>query len=207
MSLGALLGGIALHAKMVYGHSIGYTIATRYRLAHGVSCGLPLPYIISNYAVACAPKMKKLAEAYGVESAGETWTRRGRCRREGEEHRSHLKVPTTLKELGVPEERAGRASRGVYDHVPEAEQPAGLRREEHGPAVPTDVGGQPRAHSRANFIHGRRSAGGQIHTEDANRRPAGGRSGSRHDPGGEPGDRERRWILCQRGAERMRRGP
>ncbi|HKT22525.1 MAG TPA: iron-containing alcohol dehydrogenase, partial [Nitrososphaerales archaeon] len=56
MSLGALMGGIALQAKMVYGHSIGYTVATRYRLAHGVSCGLPLPYVISNYAVACAPK-------------------------------------------------------------------------------------------------------------------------------------------------------
>jgi len=55
MSLGALMGGIALQAKMVYGHSIGYTIATRFKLAHGVSCGLPLPYIISNYAVSCAP--------------------------------------------------------------------------------------------------------------------------------------------------------
>ena len=66
MSLGALMGGIALQAKMVYGHSIGYTIATRFRLPHGVSCGLPLPYVISNYAVACAPKMKKLAEAFGV---------------------------------------------------------------------------------------------------------------------------------------------
>ena len=67
MSLGALLGGIALAARMVYGHSVGYTVATRFNLPHGVSCGIPLPYVISNYALACAPKMKRLAEAYGVD--------------------------------------------------------------------------------------------------------------------------------------------
>jgi alcohol dehydrogenase len=103
MSLGALMGGIALQAKMVYGHSIGYTIATRFRLPHGVSCGLPLPYIISNYAVACAPKMRSLADAYGVSSEGEP-SEVGKTI--GEKARSiaaHLKIPTSLKDLGVEE--------------------------------------------------------------------------------------------------------
>ena len=103
MSLGALLGGIALAARMVYGHSVGYTVATRFNLPHGVSCGIPLPYIISNYALACAPKMKRLAEAYGVDggedpvelgvAVGEKVTRLV----------SRLRLPTTLKELGVKE--------------------------------------------------------------------------------------------------------
>lgn len=103
MSLGALMGGIALQAKMVYGHSIGYTVATRLGLPHGVSCGVPLPYIISNYAVACAPKMKKLAEAYGVPPEDDS-RRMGVA--VGERARSigaHLKIPTTLRELGVAE--------------------------------------------------------------------------------------------------------
>ncbi|MDG6985330.1 MAG: iron-containing alcohol dehydrogenase [Nitrososphaerota archaeon] len=103
MSLGALMGGIALQAKMVFGHSIGYTIATRFRLPHGVSCGLPLPYIVSNYATACAPKMKRLAEAYGV-AGGDDPAELGK--RIGEKTMaiaSHLKIPTTLKGLGVPE--------------------------------------------------------------------------------------------------------
>ncbi|MDE1853800.1 MAG: iron-containing alcohol dehydrogenase [Thaumarchaeota archaeon] len=103
MSLGALMGGIALQAKMVYGHSIGYTIATRFKLPHGVSCGLPLPYIISNYAVACGPKMPKLAEAFGVSPAGDP-SELGKA--VGEKARSiaaHVKIPTTLKELGVAE--------------------------------------------------------------------------------------------------------
>src|SRR3989449_8090802 len=55
MSLGALLGGIAPAPRMVYRHSLGYTVATRCKLAHGGSCGSPPPYIISNYALACAP--------------------------------------------------------------------------------------------------------------------------------------------------------
>lgn len=105
MSLGALLGGIALHARMVYGHSIGYTIATRFGLSHGVSCGLPLPYIISNYSVACAPKMQRLAEAYGVEAATDEPLALGEAIAEKARGMvAHLGVPTTLKELGVKEE-------------------------------------------------------------------------------------------------------
>jgi alcohol dehydrogenase class IV len=105
MSLGALLGGIALQAKMVYGHSIGYTIATRFKLPHGVSCGLPLPYVISNYAVACAPKMMKLAEAFGVEMATEDPKKLGlAAAEEAQRIGAHVKIPRTLKELGVKEE-------------------------------------------------------------------------------------------------------
>ena len=103
MSLGALMGGISLQAKMVYGHSIGYTLATRFKLAHGVSCGLPLPYIISNYAVACAPKMKALAEAYGVAPAEDPAALGVAVGEKARRIAAHIKIPTTLKELGVAE--------------------------------------------------------------------------------------------------------
>jgi len=103
MSLGALMGGIALQAKMVYGHSIGYTIATRFKLAHGVSCGLPLPYVISNYAVACGPKMGRLAEAFGVNPEGEPGELGIRIAEKARTIATHLRIPTTLKELGVGE--------------------------------------------------------------------------------------------------------
>ncbi len=105
MSLGALLGGIALHGKMVYGHSIGYTIATRFKLAHGVSCGLPLPYIIANYAIACEPKMKKLAEAFGVGSASDDPVTLGLAAAEkAMSIVKSLKLPSTMKEVGVKED-------------------------------------------------------------------------------------------------------
>ena len=104
MSLGALLGGVALHAKMVYGHSVGYTIATKFRLPHGVSCGIPLPYIISNYAVACAPKMKRLAEAFRVtETSGDAEALGLAVAKRVMEMLRHLKMQTSLKELGVKE--------------------------------------------------------------------------------------------------------
>jgi alcohol dehydrogenase class IV len=103
MSLGALLGGIALQAKMVYGHSVGYTIATRFKLPHGVSCGLPLPYILSNYAVACGPKMKKLANAFGVDSTGDPAALGMAVADKAMSLASHVRIPTTLKELGVAE--------------------------------------------------------------------------------------------------------
>jgi len=105
MSLGALLGGIALQARMVYGHSIGYTIATRFKLPHGVSCGLPLPYVIANYSVACAPKMKKLAEAFGVTEASEDPQALGlAAARRVEAICGELMIPHTLRELGVKAE-------------------------------------------------------------------------------------------------------
>lgn len=103
MSLGALLGGIALQAKMVYGHSIGYTIATRFKLPHGVSCGLPLPYILSNYATACGPKMKKLGEAYEIDSTDDPAALGMAMAEKARALASHLKIPTTLKEIGVAE--------------------------------------------------------------------------------------------------------
>ena len=103
MSLGALLGGIALQARMVYGHSIGYTIATRFKLPHGVSCGLPLPYILSNYAVACGPKMKKLGEAYGMTPTDDPAALGLAIAEKARSLATHLKIPTTLKEIGVAE--------------------------------------------------------------------------------------------------------
>jgi alcohol dehydrogenase class IV len=103
MSLGALLGGIALQARMVYGHSIGYTIATRFKLPHGVSCGLPLPYVLSNYAVACGPKMKKLGEAFGVDSSDDPGVLGMAMAERARELASHIGIPTTLQEIGVNE--------------------------------------------------------------------------------------------------------
>jgi alcohol dehydrogenase class IV len=88
---------------MVYGHSIGYTIATKFKLAHGVSCGLPLPYMISNYAVACAPKMKRLAEAYGVEVSAEPQDLGRAVAEKARAIAAGVRIPTSLKEVGVSE--------------------------------------------------------------------------------------------------------
>jgi alcohol dehydrogenase len=105
MSVGALLGGIALQARMVYGHSVGYTIATKFNLPHGVSCGVPLPYIISNYAVALGPRMSGLARAFGVGDLQRDFLSLGM--EVAEKARSivaSVGIGTNLKQVGVAEQ-------------------------------------------------------------------------------------------------------
>jgi alcohol dehydrogenase class IV len=123
MSLGALLGGIALQAKMVYGHSIGYTIATRFRLAHGVSCGLPLPYVISSYAVACGPKMEKLGEAYGVPRSDDPNVVGAATAEVARRIGATVKIPGTLKELGVQEKDLPALARECLQLYPRPNSP------------------------------------------------------------------------------------
>jgi alcohol dehydrogenase class IV len=123
MSLGALLGGIALQAKMVYGHSIGYTIATRFKLPHGISCGLPLPYILSNYAVACGPKMKKLGEAFGIGSSDDPAAMGMAMAEKARSLASHVKIPTTLKEIGVSEGDIPALAKECIDMYPRPNSP------------------------------------------------------------------------------------
>jgi alcohol dehydrogenase len=124
MSLGALLGGVALQAKMVYGHSVGYTIATRFHLPHGVSCGLPLPYVIANYSVACGPKMKRLGEAFGVADAGDDPVAIGVAAAEKARGiAAHLKIPTSMRELGVPEGVLPELARECVELYPRANSP------------------------------------------------------------------------------------
>jgi alcohol dehydrogenase class IV len=101
MSIGATLGGIALQARMVYGHSIGYTVATRYNLPHGISCGIPLPYIISNYSRACAGKMHELALAFGVENSDDPVKTGTIIAERVVEILRRINVPTSFKEIGV----------------------------------------------------------------------------------------------------------
>lgn len=123
MSLGALLGGIALQARMVYGHSIGYTIATRFKLPHGVSCGLPLPYILSNYAVACGPKMKRLGEAFGIDKSDDPAALGMAMAEKARSLASHLKIPTTLSEIGVAESDIPALAKECVEMYPRPNSP------------------------------------------------------------------------------------
>jgi alcohol dehydrogenase class IV len=104
MSLAALLGGFALQARMVYGHSVGYTLASRFHLPHGVSCAIPLPYIIANYSLACAPKMPRLVEAYGLRVSGEDPVVNGlEIARSVQDLMTSMGIPTRISDLGAKE--------------------------------------------------------------------------------------------------------
>jgi alcohol dehydrogenase len=123
MSLGALLGGVALQAKMVYGHSIGYTLAGRFGMAHGVSCGIPLAYIVAAYSTALGPRMKKLAEAYGIDSTADPSQMGVAIGEKVRELTARIGIPKTLRELGVKEEDLEGLASECIDMYPRPNSP------------------------------------------------------------------------------------
>lgn len=67
MQVGAFLGGFALNASMVIGHSIAYTLANRLHLAHGLSCALALSHAIAYNAAHAAERISQIGRALGVD--------------------------------------------------------------------------------------------------------------------------------------------
>ncbi len=98
MQVGAFLGGFALNAGMVVGHSIAYTLANRLHLAHGLSCALALPYAIAYNTAAAPEKIAVLARALKVDDGGEAVVR--------EVHRLGVSVgiPAAWQTLGLARE-------------------------------------------------------------------------------------------------------
>jgi alcohol dehydrogenase class IV len=58
---GAFLGGVALNAGVVLGHSMAYTVANRKPLPHGTTCAMALPYCIAFNSKAAGADAGSLA--------------------------------------------------------------------------------------------------------------------------------------------------
>lgn len=70
MSMAATVAGIPLcNARMVVGHSISQTIGPMYRIPHGVSCAITLPYIMKFYAPVVSEKLAQVAVEAGEDVA------------------------------------------------------------------------------------------------------------------------------------------
>jgi alcohol dehydrogenase class IV len=66
VQVGAFLGGLALVAGMVLGHSMAYTLANRLRVAHGLSCAVALPYCMAYNLRAAADRLAAIARVMGA---------------------------------------------------------------------------------------------------------------------------------------------
>ncbi len=71
MLVAAFLGGLAVNAGMVVGHSIAYTLANHLGLPHGLSCALALPYAMEYNARAASDRLTWIAEVFGAGSEPE----------------------------------------------------------------------------------------------------------------------------------------
>jgi len=107
MSLAAMLAGIAFgNAGVIAGHAIAHAFGARYKVPHGVSAALTLPYIMEYNASAPAvgARMKEIATALvgeRIESAEESASEAiARVRSMIE----RLELPARLSELNVPKE-------------------------------------------------------------------------------------------------------
>ena len=65
MGIAATLGGLALNAGVVLGHSVAYTLG-HFGVSHGLGCAIALPHVMKFNAPAIPDKMKRIAKALGL---------------------------------------------------------------------------------------------------------------------------------------------
>jgi len=131
MSLAATMAGMAIGiAGVVYGHSIGYTLSTRYHLPHGTACGLALPYVMEYNAISCPEKLARVAEAMGVDAR---YLPQMEAALEGAKAVRALMedvgLPTSLKELGAPKGDLPKLAAEMIEKYPRPNSPRQLTKE------------------------------------------------------------------------------
>jgi alcohol dehydrogenase len=131
MSLAATMAGMAIGiAGVVYGHSIGYTLSTRYHLPHGTACGLVLPYVMEYNAISCPEKLARVAEAMGVDAR---YLPQREAALEGAKAVRALMedvgLPTSLKELGAPKGDLPKLAAEMIEKYPRPNSPRQFTKE------------------------------------------------------------------------------
>lgn len=103
MSLAALMAGLAFsNSSLTAGHAVAYTYSHRYRMPHGVACGLALPYVMAYNMPAVAESLSRAAEAIGEGGGDPLEASKGLVRRVMDLARM-VGIPTSLREVGAEE--------------------------------------------------------------------------------------------------------
>ncbi|HXZ89542.1 MAG TPA: iron-containing alcohol dehydrogenase [Candidatus Dormibacteraeota bacterium] len=131
MMYGALLSGLVLSKKaMVYGHSLAYPFAPRYKIPHGRSTVMALPYVIefSCHDERCGRKIGRIAEEVGISKPGQPHQEKVTAvvtliKALIEEVYEYLAIPITLQGVGVPEEDLGWMAKLCLERWPRPTSP------------------------------------------------------------------------------------
>jgi len=131
MSWAALLGGMVLYAKAVYGHSFSYTIGPRYGFSHGLSCALALPYVMNYNLPACNGKFLSIATCMG-ENVENLSRSDGTFRAVVAVKKliEDVNLPSSLKEAGVPKEDLPILAEELVNVYPRQNNPRIITKEE-----------------------------------------------------------------------------
>jgi alcohol dehydrogenase class IV len=119
MSLAALIAGIAIsHAGTCAGHAAAYAFAVKYKIPHGLSCAIALPYVMEFNAMAQPRKLANISESLCEEISS--------CNlREKVSMGIHyivelireLNLPYRLQDLGVPKNDIPRLAKDMLKSV------------------------------------------------------------------------------------------
>jgi len=102
MSLAATTAGLVnQNVPATLPHSVGYTLTHRYKLPHGASCAIALPYCMRYNLPMCVGKFALIGKFFGV-TEGSRKEMALKAIEETKKLVDNLDLPTSLKELGVP---------------------------------------------------------------------------------------------------------
>ncbi|MBI4619510.1 MAG: iron-containing alcohol dehydrogenase [Desulfobacterales bacterium] len=105
MLKGSLFGGIALaNAGVGAAHALAYPMGGEYQVPHGIANGLLLPYVMEFNLESNIEKFSRIAEAMGEKNQGFSALEfAGKSVSAVKKLIEDVKVPTRLRELGIPE--------------------------------------------------------------------------------------------------------
>jgi alcohol dehydrogenase class IV len=108
MALASTIAGIAMaNAGAVLGHSLAYGYASRFKLSHGVSVGMALPYVIMYNSIVIPEKLNLFSKELGFLDVKEFVSEIYKLLKK-------LNLPTTLKEIGASKSDLEEIAEEVY---------------------------------------------------------------------------------------------
>lgn len=102
MSMAATLAGIPLTMSgMVLGHSIAQTFGPTYKIHHGISCGMTLPYIMDFYLPVMIDKYNVIADILEIKQKIGRYSRALEVVKQVWNLVKELNIPLSLKDIGI----------------------------------------------------------------------------------------------------------
>ena len=119
MALGQYVAGMAFsNVGLGCVHSMAHPLGARYDIAHGVANALLLPYVMEFNMIACEKKYCRIATAMGVDVSAMTVAEGAQAAVDAVRQLSlDLKIPQTLREIGIPEEALPQLANDAFNDV------------------------------------------------------------------------------------------
>jgi lactaldehyde reductase len=119
MALGQYVAGMAFsNVGLGCVHSMAHPLGARYDIAHGVANALLLPIVMEFNMPACIIKYGRIAKAMGVDTTNMSAQEAAVAAVEAVKQLSiDLKIPQTLREIGIPEEALEQLANDAFNDV------------------------------------------------------------------------------------------